>query len=257
MTHANADMDNLLENVEVGAIYLDNLFRIRKITPMIPKITNIIEVDVGRPISHLSLMDTYPNWQEDIKTVFQSQKPLDREISQPGGKYWLVRIRPYRTDYNAVEGIIMTFMEATELRMMKNSTFVNAGRLYWQRENCQVIHWRYNLENHVCTIYKTDSVEAEQEFTVMPEMFYESIHEDDRGHIESAIKELKSENKKSCELTCRMTDNHILGESGWIYIQIYKIEQEEHGEKEIIFSCIPIVLFINIFLMIFLKMVIP
>ncbi len=234
MTHANADMDNLLDNVEVGAIYLDDLFRIRKITPMIPKITHIMEVDVGRPISHLSLMDTYPNWQEDIKSVFQSRNPLDREISEPGGKYWLVRIRPYRTDYNAVEGIIMTFMEATDLRMMKNSTFVNAGLLYWQRENCQIVNWRYNLSSHVCTIYQSDKSAEDTEFTVMPDKFYASIHEDDRKHIESAITELKSTNKKSCELTFRVTDNNIFGEAGWMYIQIYKIEQGESGDIQLL-----------------------
>lgn len=234
MTHANADMDNLLENVEVGAIYLDDAFRIRKITPMVPKITNIMEVDVGRPISHLSLMDTYPNWQEDIKSVFETQQPLDREISEPGGRYWLVRIRPYRTDYNSVEGIIMTFMEATDLRMMRNSTFANAGVMYWQRESSQITHWRYDPNNQLCTVSKTDEDVAERQFTIAPEEFYQSIHPDDRKHIESAILELKETDRKQCELTCRVDDKKIYGEPCWIYMQIYKIEKEENGGIEVL-----------------------
>lgn len=120
MTRINADMDNLLNNVEVGALYLDSNFCIRKITPMIPKITHIMEVDVGRPISHLFLMDSYPNWQEDVKNVYNTLKPIDKEISEPEGRYWLVRIRPYRTECNSIDGVIMTFVEVTELRMMKN-----------------------------------------------------------------------------------------------------------------------------------------
>lgn len=234
MTHANADMDNLLENVEVGAIYLDDAFRIRKITPMVPKITNIMEVDVGRPISHLSLMATYPNWQEDIKSVFETQQPLDREISEPGGRYWLVRIRPYRTDYNSVEGIIMTFMEATDLRMMRNSTFVNAGAMYWQRESSQITHWRFDPNNQLCTVSKTDEGMEERQFTVTPEDFYQSIHPDDRKHIESAISELKETDRKQCELTCRIDDKEIYGEPCWIYMQIYKIEKEENGGIEVL-----------------------
>ncbi len=234
MTHANADMDNLLENVEVGAIYLDDGFRIRKITPMVPKITNIMEVDVGRPISHLSLMATYPNWQEDIKTVFETQQPLDREISEPGGRYWLVRIRPYRTDYNSVEGIIMTFMEATDLRMMRNSTFVNAGAMYWQRESSQITHWRYDPNNQLCTVFKTDEDVAERQFKVTPQDFYQSIHSDDRRHIESAISELKETDRKQCELTCRIEDKETDGEQCWIYVQIYKIEKEENGGIEVL-----------------------
>ena len=234
MTHANADMDNLLENVEVGAIYLDDAFRIRKITPMVPKITNIMEVDVGRPISHLSLMATYPNWQEDIKTVFETQQPLDREISEPGGRYWMVRIRPYRTDYNSVEGIIMTFMEATDLRMMRNTTFANAGVMYWQRESSQITHWRYDPNNQLCTVSKTDEDMAERQFMVTPEDFYQSIHPDDRKHIESAISELKETDRKQCELTCRIDDKEIYGEPCWIYMQIYKIEKEENGGIEVL-----------------------
>lgn len=229
MTHVNMDMDNLLNNVEVGALYLDDQFRIRKITPMIPRITHIMDVDVGRPISHLSLMDTYPNWKEDIQEVFRTRQPLDREISEPGGRFWLVRIRPYRTDYNAVEGIIMTFVEATELRMMKNSTFANAGLLYWQRENSQVLQWRYRTDIHLCTIYKTGGFDVEKEFTVSPEEFYESLQEDDRTHIISALKELRETDKKSCELTCRLKHTSEYGLKGWIYLQVYKLEQKEGG----------------------------
>lgn len=230
MTHVNMDMDNLLNNVEVGALYLDNQFRIRKITPMIPRITHIMDVDVGRPISHLSLMETYPNWKEDIEEVARTRQPLDREISEPGGRYWLVRIRPYRTDYNSVEGIIMTFVEATELRMMKNSTFSNAGLLYWQRENCQVMQWRYRIDTNLCTIYKTGGFDVEKEFTIRPEEFHEMLHPDDQLHVISALKELQETDKKSCELTCRLKSTSELGLKGWLYLEIYKLEPKDGNE---------------------------
>ena len=195
---------------------------------------NIMDVDVGRPISHLSLMPTYPNWQEDVKTVFESRQPLDREISEPGGRYWLVRIRPYRTDYNSVEGIIMTFMEATDLRMMRNSTFVNAGLMYWQRENSQITHWRYNPNNYKCTVTITGDNEQEKQLEVKPEEFYQTIHPDDRKHIESAVNELKTTEIKQCELTCRVDNRCIYNEPCWIYMQIYKIEKEENGGIEVL-----------------------
>ena len=230
MTHVNMDMDNLLNNVEVGALYLDDHFRIRKITPMIPRITHIMDVDVGRPISHLTLMETYPNWKEDIEEVARTRQPLDREISEPGGRYWLVRIRPYRTDYNSVEGIIMTFVEATELRMMKNSTFSNAGLLYWQRENCQVVQWRYRTDTRLCTIYKTGGFDVAKEFTIRPEEFHETLHPDDRLHVISALRELQETDKKSCELTCRLKSTGEFGLKGWMYLEIYKLEPKDGSE---------------------------
>lgn len=109
----NSDLDNLLKNTDVGALYLDNDLKIRKVTPRVSEITNIREVDVGRPISHLALMEGYPEWYEDISYVRETLYPVEREIGDDSGRYWIVRVRPYRTAYRAVEGVIMTFVEIT------------------------------------------------------------------------------------------------------------------------------------------------
>ena len=69
----------------------------------------------------------------------------------------------------------------------------------------------------------------EKEFTVSPEEFYESLQEDDRTHIISALKELRETDKKSCELTCRLKHTSEYGLKGWIYLQVYKLEQKEGG----------------------------
>lgn len=113
----NSDLDNLLKNTDVGALYLDNDLKIRKVTPRISDITNIREMDVGRPISHLSLMDGYPEWNNDIHQVRETLYPVEREVKS-AGRYWIVRVRPYRTAYNSVEGVIMTFVEITEFHTL-------------------------------------------------------------------------------------------------------------------------------------------
>ena len=113
----NSDLDNLLKNTDVGALYLDNELKIRKVTPHISEITNIREMDVGRPINHLSLMHGYPEWYDDINYVKETLYPVEREINNDG-RYWIVRVRPYRTSYNSVEGVIMTFVEITEFHML-------------------------------------------------------------------------------------------------------------------------------------------
>ena len=132
----------------------------------------------------------------------------------------------------------MTFMEATDLRMMRNTTFANAGVMYWQRESSQITHWRYDPNNQLCTVSKTDEDMAERQFMVTPEDFYQSIHLDDRKHIESAISELKETDRKQCELTCRIDDKEIYGEPCWIYMQIYKIEKEENGGIEVLLGTV-------------------
>ena len=113
----NSDLDNLLKNTDVGALYLDNDLKIRKATPRISEITNIWEMDVGRPIVHLSLMEGYPEWYDDINHVRDTLYPVEREICS-AGRYWIVRVRPYRTACNSVEGVIMTFVEITEFHTL-------------------------------------------------------------------------------------------------------------------------------------------
>ena len=148
-------------------MYLDNDLKIRKLTPVVSKITHIMDMDIGRPISHLSLMDNYPNWQDDVRHVQKTLENVDKEIYEVDGKYWLVRIRPYRSEYNAVEGIIITFLEASDLRMMRSSSFEREGKIYWQRENCDVSMWRYDLKHETLWYpYIKDTNSNQRQFSV-------------------------------------------------------------------------------------------
>lgn len=231
LTRLNMDLDNLLINVEVGALYLDNNLQIRKVTPVVSKITNIMEMDIGRPISHIALMDGYPNWQEDVKKVQNTLIPIDKEIWEPNGRYWLVRIRPYRTEYHSVEGIIVTFLEATDLRMMRNSSFEQSGRLYWQRENCDITTWRYHIDHRMLTILNTEQ-EACSEQAIRIEDFYENIHNDDRTHVKSGIQECILSGKNRLEQIYRYKNP----EKGyqWVYVQIIVVSKHSGGSAEII-----------------------
>lgn len=232
LTRLNMDLDNLLINVEVGALYLDNNLQIRKVTPVVSKITNIMEMDIGRPISHIALMDSYPNWQEDVKKVQKTLIPIDKEIYDPNGRYWLVRIRPYRTEYHSVEGVIVTFLEATDLRMMRNSSFELSGRLYWQRENCDILIWRYDLDKKMLYENYSSSEESVGK-KVEIASFTSMIHKDDIVHVESAIHECMSGAKNSCELMFRcLIDKDTIYQ--WVYIQMLVVQKHSDGTASIL-----------------------
>lgn len=116
LTEANNDLNNLLNNTEVGAIYLDRKLCIRKITPMVTRLTHIRESDIGRPIAHIATLSNYPELLTDIQQVMDALKSVEREISTENGT-WFSRIRPYRTAYNAVEGVLITFVDISELKL--------------------------------------------------------------------------------------------------------------------------------------------
>ncbi len=116
LTKLNNDLNNLLKNTAIGAMYLDRDLRIRKITPLVSKITNIRDKDIDRPISHIAVMENYPELMDDINSVMDNLNTIDKKINdKDGNKTWLSRIRPYRTQYNSVEGIIATFIDITDL----------------------------------------------------------------------------------------------------------------------------------------------
>lgn len=227
LTQLNTDLDNLLINVEVGAIYLDNELKIRKVTPVVSRITHILEMDIGRPISHLSLMDDYPNWQEDVKTVLQTLEGIDKEIYEINGKYWLIRIRPYRSEFNSVEGIIITFLEASDLRMMRSSSFERDGRQYWQREKCDIETWRYDLQHQLLWYPFQSNEEVKDGSHYYVKDFLNHVHPDDRTHVESALEEFVKSGKSCLEFMYRyLSENQMYV---WVYDQIFVEKKHSDG----------------------------
>lgn len=116
LTKINNDINNLLKNTEIGALYLDTKLCIRKLTPLVAEITHILPTDIGRPISHISVMNIYPDMFEDINFVAETLQPRDREINAADNRVFLVRTRPYRTQNNAIEGILLTFVEISRVK---------------------------------------------------------------------------------------------------------------------------------------------
>lgn len=159
LTELNNDLTNLLINTEVGAIYLDRKLRIRKITPLIPTITNVVDDDVNRPFSHISVMDGYSTIFDDVQHVSDTLKGIEKDVIDKNGKSWLCKIKPYRKEQNVVDGVIITFVEITNFvnELVKNRIANNILGVVLQQAN---MGWfRYDI--------------FEDEFTVSPSFFNE------------------------------------------------------------------------------------
>ncbi len=116
LTQLNNDMNNLLKNINVGTLYLDRKLTIRKFTPLVKDITNIRNNDVGRPVHHISIENTYKNFIKDTEEVLHDLKIKEKEILGPDKNWYAIRMRPYRNDDNAVEGVIVTFININSLK---------------------------------------------------------------------------------------------------------------------------------------------
>jgi two-component system CheB/CheR fusion protein len=116
LTWANSDMRNLLANIGVGIIFLDRHLRIRRFNQAAAQLINLVESDVGRPVEHFSSDLLYQGWVQDARKVFESLVPHQERVRVSAGEWYEIRIRPYRTEENAIEGVVLTFAEVTAQR---------------------------------------------------------------------------------------------------------------------------------------------
>ncbi len=116
LTQLNNDINNLLKNTNVGILYLDKKLRIRKYTNLISRVINVMEMDIGRPINHISLNINYKNFLNDIQNVLDTLKTIEKEVKDPMGNWNFIRIMPYRTEENAIEGITITIIDISKLK---------------------------------------------------------------------------------------------------------------------------------------------
>jgi two-component system CheB/CheR fusion protein len=115
LTELTSDMDNLLRSTEIGTIFLDRDFHIRRFTPSIAAGFNVLDQDVGRPIAHIASKLDNPNLMDDATEVLRSGKPIESEVQGSDGLIYLQRIQPYRVE-DSIEGIVLTLTDISAIK---------------------------------------------------------------------------------------------------------------------------------------------
>jgi two-component system CheB/CheR fusion protein len=115
----NNDMNNLLAVTDIGVVFVDEQTNILRFTPAATKTIHLIQSDVGRPVSHIVSKLDYANLAEDIQAVLDTLIPREAEARADDGQWYLVRILPYRTLENAIEGAVLTFVNITEQKQVQ------------------------------------------------------------------------------------------------------------------------------------------
>ena len=122
LSRTNNDMNNLLAGTDIGTIFVDHHLRILRFTPTMTKVVNLIATDVGRPVGHLvSNLSHYRDLVEDVQATLNTLVPKEVEVHSNAGNWFLMRIRPYRTLENIIEGAVITFTDITDLRRLQEA----------------------------------------------------------------------------------------------------------------------------------------
>ena len=130
LSRANNDMNNLLAGTGVGTVFVDFKLLIQRFTPSITQVINLILSDVGRPVGHIvSNLVGYETLTADIKSVLDSLIPKEVEVKNREGAWFLLRIRPYRTLENVIEGAVVTFFDISEIKRTREALDIANNQL--------------------------------------------------------------------------------------------------------------------------------
>ena len=115
LSRANNDMNNLLAGTGIGTVFVDHQLRIMRFTPAASAVINLILSDVGRPVSHIaSNLVGYDRLVADVQAVLNTLTPKELNVQTTEGKWHTMRILPYRTLDNVIEGAVICFVDITE-----------------------------------------------------------------------------------------------------------------------------------------------
>ncbi len=117
LSQANNDMNNLLAGTGIATIFVDHKLHILRFTPASTGIINLILSDVGRPVGHLvSNLAGYDRLVADVQAVLDTLVPKEADVQTTAGGWYSMRIQPYRTQNNVIEGAVITFADITEAK---------------------------------------------------------------------------------------------------------------------------------------------
>jgi transcriptional regulator with PAS, ATPase and Fis domain len=119
LSSASNDMKNLLESTDIATLFLDKELRVRRFTTQATKIIKLIPGDVGRPITDLVSDLNYPTLAADVRSVLRSLAATEKAVAARDGRWFTVRIMPYRTLDDRIDGVVLTFADITVAKTLE------------------------------------------------------------------------------------------------------------------------------------------
>jgi two-component system CheB/CheR fusion protein len=116
LTQTGNDLSNLLTSVNIPLLMLTDDFTIRQFTPPMEKLLNVRSTDVGRPISEIRLQLSVEDVQPILRDVLDTLGTRELEVQDKAGRWHLMRVRPYRTSDNKIEGLVVVLVDIDQLR---------------------------------------------------------------------------------------------------------------------------------------------
>jgi two-component system CheB/CheR fusion protein len=143
LSKASDDMNNLLNSTDIATLFLDNDLRVRRFTTQTTSIIKLIPGDAGRPITDLVTSLHYPELADDAREVLRSLIYHETRVTSKDNRWFIVRIMPYRTQDNRIDGVVITFSDITTTKNTTDDLFNSRQMLLTILDNIpQRVFWK-------------------------------------------------------------------------------------------------------------------
>ncbi len=117
---AQSDMQNLLNSTDIATLFLDNDLNVRRYTEQMARVIHLREGDIGRPLSELATTLIYPELHADVKETLRTLAFSEKQIATTDRHWFSVRVMPYRTLANVIQGAVITFVDITVAKELES-----------------------------------------------------------------------------------------------------------------------------------------
>ncbi len=114
ISRAHSDLQNLVAATDIGTLFLDSTLRIKRFTERVSELFSITPTDEGRPITDFAHQLEYEDLVKDSRVVLADLAPIRREVRSRRGRWYDMRLRPYRTVDDKIDGVVITFIDISE-----------------------------------------------------------------------------------------------------------------------------------------------
>lgn len=126
---ANDDLHNIIASSEIATVFVDKEIRVKRFTPNATAIFNLIDTDLGRSLFHITHALRYPTLADDVRESFKSLRLIEREIESEAGRWYLMRLLPYRTADDHIDGAVITLIDITDRHHAEEAARAGEQRL--------------------------------------------------------------------------------------------------------------------------------
>ena len=145
LARANSDLHNLMSATQIATVFLDRKLQVMRYTPAAAPLFNLIQSDIGRPLSHLKQRLDYPELAHDAEQVLRDLVPVEREM-RDADRWLLARTLPYRTVDDHIAGVVITFIDMTDRKSFESALRSSEDRLQRLADAVPQLIWTNNRE---------------------------------------------------------------------------------------------------------------